>query len=181
MSPHEDSPAPSIRHRLRTAFRPAIGFALICAILFGLAGAIGLSFKGFALFSRSMIALAVLTLPPALAAGLFAYAIDVLLPRRGAWLRGSVMLAGLALFGPLASAGVFLLQYRYAYPIAHEPLWTETGFHQFAWTGIASIVLFGLHGMPLYWPWAVPAVLIAAIWFARRRVATRVPPATASH
>ena len=166
---------PRFSRRFRIALMPAIGFALACAVLFCLAGAIGLYLKGFALLPRSGIAIAVLALPPALAAGLVAYAIDILMPRRSAWLGGIGMAAAIATLGPVASAGAFSLQYRYTYPVAYEPLWTEIGFHQFAWTGIATIVLFGLHGLPLYWPWALPAVLLAAFYFARRPVPSLQP------
>lgn len=145
---------PPWRHRLRAAVRPALAWTVVAALMFLAAIALGLWQRGFGLLPRTFIALAILALPPAVVAGLAALAIDTLLPRLRLAGRAICMAVLLFVLGPPASAGTFSLLYRQTYPVDFQPIWTEIGFHQLAWTGIATLVLFAANGLRLYLPWA---------------------------
>lgn len=171
-APKRSGPALALWLRFGAAFWPTIRFAILCGIVFTVAIGYGLYAKGFAPLPKSTIALAILAVPPAVAAGIFAYAIDITLPCAGRVARGLLMAALLAAFAPIASAGVFALQFRTSYPADFEPVWTETGFHQFVWTGIATLYMFAVSGLRLYLPWGPAALVGVAIYFALRPSAT---------
>lgn len=164
-------PMPPWPARLRASLRPALGIAVVAAALFLAAVGLGLWQRGFGALPRTFVALAILALPPAVVAGLAAVAVDTLLPRLRTLGRAAAMLALLLAFGPPASAGVFSLQYRTTYPVDFQPIWTEVGLHQLAWTGIATLVLFAANGLRLFLPWAPLAALAVAAMYGRRRPA----------
>ncbi len=171
---------PPWRQRLRAAVRPALAWTAIAALMFLAAIGLGLWQRGFGLLPRTFIALAILALPPAVVAGFAALAIDTLLPRLR--LAGRAIAMALLLFalGPIASAGAFSLLYRQTYPVDFQPIWTEIGFHQLAWTGIATLVLFASNGLRLYLPWApLAGFALSLLYGLRRPGALRRPSASA--
>jgi hypothetical protein len=162
-------PVPPFRRRLRSAVWPAVRFALLCALAFLVAVALSLRAHGFAPLPRTGIALAVLALPPALVGGVAAWAFDVVLPRAGRIARGIQMGFTLSLVGPAASAAVFGLVYRVAYPDAFADFWTKAGLHETIWTAISTTYLYLIAGPKLYLPWTPVAVLALLVAYAFRR------------
>jgi len=154
--------------RLRAAIWPAVRFAILCAAVFLVAIGYGLFARAFAPLPRSATALAVLALPPAATAGVLAFAIDVLLPRTGRIARGALMAVTLAAAAPLASAAVFSLQFRSNYPAEYPPVWTQDGFHNLVWTGVATLYMFAVTGTRLFLPLGPVALGLVAVWFALR-------------
>jgi hypothetical protein len=159
---------PTLGARLRLAFVPNLRFALASALVLLIAIGASLYANGYAAQPRTGIALAILTLPPAVVAGIAGYVIDAAIPRAGRIARGFSMAFALATFGVLASAGVFSLAYRATYPVAFQPIWTDIGFHQLAWTGIATLYLFAVTGVRLLLPWGPVAAIGLAAWYALR-------------
>ncbi|TCT06493.1 hypothetical protein EDC22_11176 [Tepidamorphus gemmatus] len=154
---------PRWHKRLRAAIRPALAWSGLAALMGLAAVGLGLWQRGFGLLPRTAIALAVLALPPAVVVGLAAISLDTLLPRLQRKGRAIGMALLLFSLGPLASAAVFSLIYRQTYPVGFQPIWTEVGFHQLAWTGIATLVLFAAHGLRLYLPFGPIAGLVLAL------------------
>lgn len=168
---------PPWRRRVGAALGPALGWTGLAALMCLVAVGLGLWQRGFGLLPRTFVALAILALPPAVVVGLAAIAIDTLLPRLRLPGRAIGMALLLFSFGPLASAGVFSLIYRQTYPVDFQPIWTEVGFHQLAWTGIATLVMFAANGLRLYLPFApIAGFALALLYGLTPPAALRRPP-----
>jgi len=157
---------PTLRRRIRLAAPPSLVFGLISAVVLLASVGFGLWSKGFAAFPRTVVALAVLSLPPALVGMLAAYLIDCLLPAAGRAARGLLMAFAILCVGPGASAAFFNIAYRFDYPSDLAPVWTKVGLHEAVWTAISTTYLYLIAAPLLYWPWSLVAAIALATAYA---------------
>lgn len=173
--------------RMRAAVAPSAIFACIATVVSVSAVALSLRANGWGWLPRAQIALFVLSLPPALVAGMTAFIVDAwggemissrpgkISPKgvRIRIFRGMIMVAAVTLAGPLAGIAVFWFVNGEAFPGEFAPLISSRGVHDVINSAIASTYLFLLMAPRLYLPYGPPAVLALGALFACRRPALR--------
>ncbi len=66
------------------------------------------------------------------------------------------------------TAFVFSQQFRLKFSAWHEPIYTNTGMHQFVETTLSGVYQFAVVGSRLYFPVGIVCLFLAALWLGRR-------------